>query len=641
MPVITLPARPGGPAPVPPPEAPSASPHARAPNILQRYFSCLSDLTAPAASRDRNTYAALLALVLLWAARVYSTWATWGNLSVDSGHEMYVPALLAEGKVLYRDVWFGFPPLAPYFNAVLFRVFGMHLNVLYWAGSLAALGSAVLLFLTGKRLSSSLAGWTAGAVILMEAFHAWHFSFPLPYGFAAVYGCLAACLFLWCAVHASGSTGWRWMFGAGTAAAVALLLKVEIGAACYITFFLLLAARTLRERCWKRAATDLAAGLPGMLACALVALWMLSIGGVAFITQENLAATWPGSFLMKTYARIWLENTGLAFTTEAFLQSAVRTLFFAGVALEAYLLFWRRRYTVRSILVRLALFAALLAYFAFALHGRALEALAAVFFPQDMVLYVTIAALLAWWSVIREDRAGPGLAVAAVLSFAGLLAVRTLMKTNPWGYSIYYNGPAVLAFLILARPIVPRVGRSRRTVLRGELLLCLGCLAVAAMYSARFAADRSGRVALATERGTILVPNQVANSYRAGIALMKGEAARGGMVLSVPEDTSLYFLSGTQSPTRLFLFVPGVLAPGKMTDDVIREIEQKPVRYLLWSNRSFPDYGVPRFGTDFDQALGDYLVSKYFRVGPLIPDADLDWQLRFTLWERKPDPASR
>jgi hypothetical protein len=45
-----------------------------------------------------------------------------------------------------------------------------------------------------------------------------------------------------------------------------------------------------------------------------------------------------------------------------------------------------------------------------------------------------------------------------------------------------------------------------------------------------------------------------------------------------------------------------------------------------------------RCGADFDQTLGDYLTSNYRRVGPLIPDADLDWQLRFTLWERQPAP---
>src|ERR1700746_4061915 len=70
------------------------------------------------------TVAALVSLVLLWAWKFHSTWAAWGNLSIDSGHEMYIPALLAEGKMLYRDVWFNFGPAAPYFNGFLFRLFG-------------------------------------------------------------------------------------------------------------------------------------------------------------------------------------------------------------------------------------------------------------------------------------------------------------------------------------------------------------------------------------------------------------------------------------------------------------------------------------------------------------------------------------
>jgi hypothetical protein len=282
------------------------------------------------------------------------------------------------------------------------------------------------------------------------------------------------------------------------------------------------------------------------------------------------------------------------------------------------------------------LFAALLAYFAFVLHRRLAETLAALFFPQDMVLYVAIAGLLACSYVWRQKEFSRALPMAFVLIFASLLAMRTLLKTNPWGYSIYYNGPAVLAFLLLARPIVPRFGRPRRAVFRGELLICLGCLAAAALYSARFAADDFDRVRLETERGTILVQDQVARNYRAAIEFMKKESAQGRAVLSVPEDTSLYFLSGTQCPTRLFFFAPGILAPGKMTSEVIRQIEQKSVRYLLWSNRSFPDYGAPRFGTDFDQVLGSYLTSHYRRVAPLVADSDLDWQLRFTLWERKP-----
>jgi hypothetical protein len=126
-------------------------------------------------------------------------------------------------------------------------------------------------------------------------------------------------------------------------------------------------------------------------------------------------------------------------------------------------------------------------------------------------------------------------------------------------------------------------------------------------------------VPLTTERGTVRVSRQLAENYKAAIQFMKEKASLGQSVLSVPEDTSLYFLSGTYCPTRVYLFAPGALAPGKMTDDTIREIDQKPVNYVLWSNRTFSEYGLPEFGKDFDREIGDYLKSHYRPVGPLIP----------------------
>ena len=624
-------------------DTPADSRPATAPNLFAGYISRLLQITGSNISWDPGARVAFVTLFLLWAARMHATWATWGNLSIDSGREMYVPAMLAAGKTLYRDVWYGYGPAAPYVNSVLFRLFGVHLNVLYWAGSLSALGCAVLLFLTGKQLSSWLAGWTAGAVVLVEAFHAWHFSFPLPYSFPSVYGCLTACLFLWLAIKASNSTSWGWMLGAGTAAAAALLLKLEFGAACYASLFLLIGARGFQQRSWKYVLRDMSATLPGVVVCIVVARWMVSIGGFDFITGENLASTWPASYFLRTYGKMWLENSGLAITGDAFLQAIFRASFFAALILEVCFVFGSKKRDARSIFLQIALLAALLAYFAFSLEWRPLGVLAAMFFPRDMVLYVAAAALFIWWHFFRQPAwtSNRSLGLALLLTFSSLLAIRVLLRMTASGYAIYYNGPAVLAFLLLLRPIVPRSGRSRRLVFQGESLICLACLAVAAIYAIPLTADSSDLVQLKTERGTIRVPSQVADNYRAAIQFMKKEAALGQSVLSVPEDTSLYFLSGTECPTRLFFFTPGILAPGKMTDEVIREIERKPVQYLLWSNRTFPDYGVPRFGTDFDRTLGDYLTSHYRRVGPLVPGSDLDWQVNFTLWERIPESARR
>jgi hypothetical protein len=611
----------------------SESSGAKVPGPVERYFSALFEITRTQYAWNRVTLLALLGLLLLWAWRVYSTWATWGDLSIDSGREMYVPAVLAQGKMLYRDVWYLYTPAAPYLNSFLFRWFGLRLEVLYWAGCLAALGCAVLLFVVGKRLSSSLMGWTAGAVVLLQSFHSWHFCFPLPYSFASVYGCLMACLFLWLIVRAATSSRWGWMLAASTTAAVALLLKLEIGAACYLTLALLVAARGFRERSWKRVAIDVAAALPGILLCAVVARWMVSIAGTSFITQENLMS-WPTSFFMKTYGKTWLEKSGLAITPAALGQSLLRTLFFVGVIMQTYWLAVWRRFDWRSICLGVALFAALLAYFGLALHWSLLSLFGAVVFPMDMVLYIAIAAIGAFYYFLRRPEAQPSLPLILFLTSAALLALRILLRNTPGGYAIYYNGPAVLAFLLLLRPLVPRGGRPPRAVIRVEALLCLACIAVVAIYSGRYTADPTDLVPLVTKHGTIRVPKQIAENYSLAILFMSEHAARGEFALSVPEDTSLYFLAGVPCPTRVFAFTPGVLAPGKMTQEVIGAIERQNVRYLLWSNRTFSDYGAPNFGTDFDQALGAYLTSHYHRVGPLVPHSDIGWQVSFALWER-------
>ena len=587
-----------------------------------------------------STVSALFLLVVVWAVKLYTTWGAWGNLSVDSGHEMYIPLLLAEGKQLYRDVWSIYGPAAPYFNSYLYRLFGVHLDVLYWAGSLSALGSAVFLFLTGMRLSSWVTGWAAGAVVLIEAFQPSLFCFPLPYAAAAVYGCLIGCVFLWLVVNASFSRKPIWVFAAGTAAAVALLLKLEFGIACYGALAFLIAARTFTGRSWRLFTWDVAAIFPGVAVCGLVIRWMVSIAGVEFITQENLMS-WPTAYFMKTYGKLWVEHTGFTVSVEAFEDAFHRTITVAVFLLAAYVLVTWRRYDTRALLVKtmivlaLALYLIKNNYFLLSMKQDITQLLTTIFFPRDMVLYVVLAAVAAWCYFLWRPAEPRNLAISLLLTFSGLLAFRILMKMRTAEYSIYYNGPVVLSFLFLLSMIIPRSGRSRRFALVSESVLCLACLTPVFVHTRMIEAEAKDFVPLVTPRGTVRVSKSRAENYAAAIQFMKEKASAGQSVLSVPEDTSLYFFSGTYCPTRVFLFTPGALAPGKMVRETIEQIEKEPVRYLLWSNRKFPEYGVPVFGQDFDVELGDYLKTQYRPVGPLTSNPVNEKQWSAVVWERK------
>jgi hypothetical protein len=614
----------------------------------------------PDAPWNYTTSVSLLTLVLLWAWKLYTTWGAWGNLTIDSGHEMYIPSLLAQGKQLYRDVWFMYGPAAPYFTSFLFRLFGVNLNVLYWAGSLSALGSAIFLFLIGVRLSSWLIGWTAGAVILLEAFQPSLFCFPLPYTSAAVYGCFVGCLFLWLLIRGLESSAWGWMFSAGSAAAVALLLKPEFGTACYATLGLMSLLRCWSQRSWKILAREALAMLPGVVLCGLVFQWMVSIAGVDFITHENLVF-WPSSYFMRTYGKLWLAKNGFTITGSSFLGALFRAMPVAAALLVSYWSLWWKRADKVAIAAKVTLVLAFIVYgasfidavsgifFPSAVGLATLSAvqrdyfsnevqplLTAVFFPRDMVLYVAMACGVAWIYFWLARRGGEirGAAIPLILTFSSVLGFRLLMNMSAHGYPIFYNGPVVLSFLLVAVLIVPRSGRSRRFVFVAEFLICLACLTPVAMQA--WSAELPGKdfVPLTTERGAVRVPKFLADNYTVAIQFMKEKASLGQSVLSVPEDTSLYFLSDTYAPTRVFSFTPGVLAPGKMTDEMIREIDQKPVSYLIWSNRTFYEYGVPIFGKDFDQEIGDYLKSHFHRVTRLTPPSgnSSDWSA--DLWER-------
>ena len=228
-----------------------------------------------------------------------------------------------------------------------------------------------------------------------------------------------------------------------------------------------------------------------------------------------------------------------------------------------------------------------------------------------------------------------------LLSLSALIAFRILFKMLPTDYPIYYNGPAVLSFLLLMRALIPRSGRSPRFVLVAETVLCLGCLSVPVARSRDAVGELPRPAWLHTERGSIRLSPHGVEQYQAAIQFMKEKAALGESVLSVPEDTSLYFLSKTTCPVRVIAFTPGMIAPGKMTNETIQQIEKNRVRYLIWSNRLFPEYRAMRFGIDFDQTLGAYVFAHYRRVRPLTTTPVSFGEWNAYIWERIPEADAK
>lgn len=149
----------------------------------------------------KKNYTDLKFLILLWGIlilAIIATYAHHGHLLIDCGREVYYPAQILLGKVLYKDIFNIYGPFSYMFNAVLFRIFGINLNVLYLTGCLCSFAIVTLIYTISRRffsefLSFSVSAYTISLGILTLNL----FNFIFPYSYGMLYGFVSFLISIW------------------------------------------------------------------------------------------------------------------------------------------------------------------------------------------------------------------------------------------------------------------------------------------------------------------------------------------------------------------------------------------------------------------------------------------------------------
>src|SRR5688572_28344751 len=108
--------------------------------------------------RAKAVAAAILIIVALLALAL--SWQRWLDPVIDVGRDLYIPGELLEGRKLYRDILYFYPPLAPYLLAGCNLVLGRSLLSYTILGILLGGIAAWQLWRLGRLCGS----WEAGAV---------------------------------------------------------------------------------------------------------------------------------------------------------------------------------------------------------------------------------------------------------------------------------------------------------------------------------------------------------------------------------------------------------------------------------------------------------------------------------------------
>src|SRR3954462_7455293 len=115
----------------------------------------------------RNAYAKWAGPGLVLLANLVMLLWFWGRAPdpiIDFGREIYMPWRITEGQHLYRDFTYFNGPFSPYFNAAVFKIFGVSLQTLAITNLVLAMGMTALLYRfmleLGDRWSAAIALFT-------------------------------------------------------------------------------------------------------------------------------------------------------------------------------------------------------------------------------------------------------------------------------------------------------------------------------------------------------------------------------------------------------------------------------------------------------------------------------------------------
>jgi hypothetical protein len=562
-------------------------------------------------------WVARIAIVAAFVALTIYTWAHWGDVDIDGGREMYVPAALARGKVLYRDLWYAYGPLAPYSLAALFRWFGANLYVLYCFGLATTLGFALLLFEISRRFVPNAFALVVAFCALLQSFQADNFNRILPYSYASALASLIglACLYflLRSTLAASGVS----LLVAGCCAGLALMCKQEFGYACYATVVFAAVALTGVASPARTLLSNTLLCVPGLGAGLAAYLWSGLTREIPILLLERVFRS-QTSYLVQSWGPKWNADRGFRFHPVEIL----RALAMLGLSLLVWYVLarflgwlWRHLWLLWCVII-LAL-AAVVALtlklpFIFALYSYRYFTEFAVF-PTGM--FWLACGVFVWSTVtfLRQRQTG-SLAVAVTSVYAITTGIRIMAQVEPRNYAIFYNSALFLLFVFVVARFIDRAAASRPPGLAARVRLSLACLQVAWLALLLLPYPKSYPARLATDRGVIYTRPAEAALFPSVVSFIEQRKAQGQSAMVLPEATSLYFFTGTDAPAKWYALNPGVLSPDD-EDEFAAEIEHRKVDFILLTNRRTEEYGANYFGLDYNQRLYRWIEANYEPVG--------------------------
>ncbi|MBN1566498.1 MAG: glycosyltransferase family 39 protein [Acidobacteria bacterium] len=555
---------------------------------------------------------AVLALLVLFAVMSAVSWQMWANPVIDGGREMNAPLRLLRGETIYSQVYYLYGPVAPLFNALLFKIFGIHLNTLYAAGLVSSLLLVLLIYHIARGFMSVFESLLAATAVLLLCIFKQAGNIVFPYSYAALYGTLFGTAALASQVDFLRSGRMAGLVAAGMLSGLAFCCKMEFGFAAFASLLTLVIVVLPPQRtrtAWISLAS--AAVIPlfiyGLILAripsdSLIKDTFVFPGNLppelVYYNKLKLGLNHPGQTLRELISAVallggvagLLSLIGARLAGESILSSPLsrhvrRFWWLTGAGfgwIVVHLMVFRSHWDLNPLRALPVLFLVMILYCFRKRAGRG---------PVDAtgsaLLLVSVYSLIVLARVIVRIPGGGGYG-------AGLLPVPLMLF-------VYM---ATADFPLFAMPA--DAGRYRRRAV--HVLLSIGLIATLGVMVYRFGQNSYTR--LQTPRGNLRQPPSISLAMSQALEFLEKNSNPGDYVLALPEGSSLNFLADRPAPLRYEVVTPGFLSEAEEWL-AIQAMQEKDVKFVFLLNRPTSEFGPRVIGRDYCRNLMEWIEAHY------------------------------
>ena len=224
----------------------------------------------------------------------------------------------------------------------------------------------------------------------------------------------------------------------------------------------------------------------------------------------------------------------------------------------------------------------------------------------------TIAGFILSFSKSFDDRRRKFWLVQIILWSFFVINLQEFVVSGVW-YRTFWSQPFTLFFsFLMISTAMAFSPRWLRYIIGGMWVVFFSCATLIAFASIKSscAPDKF----LNMPRGQIYVGNESAwvDTVNTVTAYLNQTLKKDELFFAMPYDCIYYYLTGRESPTRQLIFFDHIKIPSVQEVSVIKELKQHQVNYVLISNRiASSETGLGIFGKTYCPLIYQYIMSNF------------------------------